>query len=185
MATPSTYSNSPTIENRSNPWAWIVPILIIAAGAVAYLYYHNKPNTSSTQTSGTSTTATSQEETHAITNSTDLGTAAAGSQATLSNIAISQVVSDRIFTIKAGSQTLYSVLSPNVTLPAKTNLQSGQQVAITGTLVSTNSDIYKNLNLTASEKTALAKQPLVLLVDQVTISGSNATTNPNTSGNNQ
>jgi hypothetical protein len=177
MAEPTTYSNAPMAERRTNPWAWIVPLLIIAAAIAAYAYYQNRDQTNTnTQTSGTSTQT--QTETHPINNATDLGTAAAGTTANLSNIAINQVVSDRLFTIKAGSQTIYSILSPNVTLPNQTTLKSGQQVAMTGTLVSTNSDMFNSLNLTAAEKSALTKQSLVLLVDQVTISGSNATTNP-------
>jgi hypothetical protein len=172
MAEPSAYYSN---QNTNRTWTWLVPVLIIGAVLLAWAYYYNKPqtNTNSTQT-------TPAESSQPVNNGSNLGTATAGTRAQLSNISINQVVSNRIFSIKSGNQTIYAILSPNVTLPNKTTLQAGQQVAITGTLVSTNSEQFTNLNLTQTEKTALTNQNLVLLVDQVTISGSNATSNPNT-----
>ncbi|MBX4205386.1 MAG: hypothetical protein KW788_04370 [Candidatus Doudnabacteria bacterium] len=181
MAEPTTYTNVP-YERKTNAWGWIIPLIIVAAAVAAYAYYHNRAGDNNTPAASSTTSQTSSGTTQSqsVQKTSDLSTATAGTRAQLSNIAISQVVSSRIFTIKSGSQTIYTILSPNVNLPNKTTLQTGQQVAITGTLVSTNSDQFKNLNLTAAEKSALGNQSLVLLVDQVTISGSNATTNPST-----
>lgn len=191
MADQTTFPNrAPMIERQSSPWTWLIPAIIIAAVIVAYAATH-RGNKNTTNTSGTNTTTSQQEPTtttqpQAVNNVADLGTAAAGTTAQLSNIAINKVVSNRIFTIKSGNSTIYTVLSPSVTLPAQTTLKAGQQVAITGTLVSTNSDQFQNLNLTSTEKTALANQSLVLLVDNVNISNSSGSTSgstSNTSGN--
>lgn len=182
MADPTTYPNQTSFETRrQTAWSWLIPLLLIAAALAAYYTYANR-NIASEQAAQITTTQQEQTQVQPVNKAEDLGTATAGTKAQLSNIAISQVVSNRIFTVRSGTSTIYTILSPNVTLPSQTTLQAGQQVAITGTLVSTNSDQFNSLNLSAGEKTALGNQQLVLLVDKVTISNTN-TDNTNSGTN--
>ena len=182
MAEPITYNNSP-VARRGSGLTWLIPAIIIAAILIGYYAYSQHQKNLNPSTTATTQTPAATSTTQKAKN-TDLSSAAAGTKATLSSIAINQVVTSRIFTIKSGSQTIYTVLAPGVSLPAKTTLKSGQQVAITGTLLSTNSDQFKALDLTASEKSALANQQLVLLVDSINISTANNSSTSNTSGTN-
>jgi hypothetical protein len=166
MADTTSFTPNPT-ETARRSFAWVLPLILLAALVIGYYIQSNRQNDGN---SGTPAAQTETGDSQSNQSVSDLNNAAAGSSASLKGITIQKAIGSRIFTIgEAGGRSLYIILAAGAQLEDRTTLKEGQQVNISGTLMSPDSEGIKKLNLTQSEMQAIAGQSMVLVVDKIEI----------------